>query len=468
MSAVQASEALFPFCAESWHPWRAQGSGFGERPVSAQEIEAWPSHRTFRGYRSRLLALIGGTRHQTVEPSELLSPEFVIARRWIKFALGGELHPAVRVELLLDGRAAAAAYANNRYDLEERGWDVSSFIGRKARIRIVAQSPTPALLRFADLSQSDQPPREVGALNEQNPRECPLLQVGEHRLVFQAPEGMVVQRACAAQGLDGRWRLFCSLAEGLYDEPTALMQAESDLMEGPYSLASPIITPSEGSPFVRDPFAIQFQGRLHLFFVSDGRPWRGWEDPTQGPWTLQHWSSEDSVKWESHGVAFTDGPFPPGVCLIPDGSGLRAYYPSTESGRIDDRHTVMTRWSRDLSSWSEREAAFRLPSKEAWPEHSFAANPCAFPSPQGTAGLFGPLGNGNQARFHYRQLFLSADPERFPDPVNEHSELGGIFGESMQVIGQPSLTLLVSGPWAGGVWMAPLKWRTSFQTGTEQ
>jgi sucrose-6-phosphate hydrolase SacC (GH32 family) len=76
----------------------------------------------------------------------LVSPEFIIARRWINFLIGGGMHPGrTCMNLLLEGKVLRTATGpNDRPGGSERldwaSWDVADLDGRPARIEIVDEA----------------------------------------------------------------------------------------------------------------------------------------------------------------------------------------------------------------------------------------------------------------------------------------------------------------------------------------
>ena len=70
-----------------------------------------------------------------------ISTEFEIKRHYINFLVGGGRFPSVTcVNLLIEGHVVRTEPGNGSRTLEQASWDVSSFIGKRARIEILDRS----------------------------------------------------------------------------------------------------------------------------------------------------------------------------------------------------------------------------------------------------------------------------------------------------------------------------------------
>lgn len=112
--------------------------------------------------------------------------------------------------------------------------------------------------------------------------------------------------------------------------------------------------------------------------------------------------------------------------------------------------------------WGERRVVLRSESTNAWPEHAFLHSPVVWQDHGAWWLLAGPVGNMNLSRFHHRGLWRSEDPFQWATAVKERTPYNGLFLEGGAKVlrdekGREWITH--SGPWAGGVWLAPLYWR---------
>ncbi len=129
--------ALADFDGEDYAGWAVEGSAFGERPARG----TLPNQMPVSGYLGRGLvnSYLGGDG----ATGTLTSPPFVIARKRIRFLIGGGQHPdRTCINLVLNGQVVRTATGpNDRPGGSERlswaSWDVSEFEGLTARIRIV-------------------------------------------------------------------------------------------------------------------------------------------------------------------------------------------------------------------------------------------------------------------------------------------------------------------------------------------
>lgn len=130
------------FEREGWAPWTAEGPAFegGPYPVDRladyQRVDGVAGRRWINTHNARV-------RPQDVVGAdaltgELLSPEFVVARRFVNLLVGGGRRPEdAYVEVVVDGVSVAKATGADRNALAPVALDVAAFEGRAARIRVV-------------------------------------------------------------------------------------------------------------------------------------------------------------------------------------------------------------------------------------------------------------------------------------------------------------------------------------------
>lgn len=123
------------FEGDAYMAWENTGDAFAKSPVKTSVLLKWGDN----GFEGKNLATsfsIGdaGTGSFT-------SPEFTIQRKYINFLIGGGANiNDVYVALLIDGKEVKRSAGFNRRVMVNEHWDVSSYNGRKARIRIVDNS----------------------------------------------------------------------------------------------------------------------------------------------------------------------------------------------------------------------------------------------------------------------------------------------------------------------------------------
>ena len=126
-------EILFAdFEGDSWNGWTGDSDVFGAKPVSIENEVA----KEFNGAKGNGFACskVNGVEKM----GKLISPEFVINRRYIDFLLvGGGNYSANYVALVVDGKIVRQTRAYHASDFQLRGWYVEEFEGKKAHIEIV-------------------------------------------------------------------------------------------------------------------------------------------------------------------------------------------------------------------------------------------------------------------------------------------------------------------------------------------
>ena len=156
------------------------------------------------------------------------------------------------------------------------------------------------------------------------------------------------------------------------------------------------------------------------------------------------------------------------VVLRVDGKVVRVgdewamYHAGTVNSEVLGQHCLIARRSKDLVNRGERRVVLRSESTNAWPEHAFLHSPVVCQDRGEWWLLAGPVGNMNLSRFHHSALFRSADPFSWPTAVKERTPDNGLFLEGGAKVlrdEQGRQWITHSGPWAGGVWLAPLHWK---------
>ena len=133
----QQDIVLADFEGGSYGDWQTTGTAFGRRPARG----TLPNQMPVSGYEGR--GLVNSFYDGDDSIGTLTSPEFVIERKFISFLIGGGRYPGrTCINLLVGGRIVQSATGTNARPggserLNWRVWDVSAFVGGKARIEIV-------------------------------------------------------------------------------------------------------------------------------------------------------------------------------------------------------------------------------------------------------------------------------------------------------------------------------------------
>ncbi len=140
LAPIRAAEPEIVFAdfeGETYGDWSTTGTAFGSGPATG----TLPNQMPVAGYKGKRLvnSYLGGDK----STGTLTSPEFVISRKHIKFLIGGGgFAGKTCMNLIVDGKAVRTATGPNldpggSEELHPESWDVSSFLGKKAKIVIV-------------------------------------------------------------------------------------------------------------------------------------------------------------------------------------------------------------------------------------------------------------------------------------------------------------------------------------------
>lgn len=123
---------MFEDFENAYDNWTVEGTAFGSSPASGK----LSGQKTVSGFSGNGLAnsFLNGDK----ATGSLTSKEFTISNTAINFLIGGGNHRGrTYVSLEVDGKQVRVAEGKNVETLTWRGWDVSGFVGLKARIKIV-------------------------------------------------------------------------------------------------------------------------------------------------------------------------------------------------------------------------------------------------------------------------------------------------------------------------------------------
>jgi fructan beta-fructosidase len=133
----EADLLICDFEGPDYGSWEVTGNAFGNAPARG----TLPGQLVVTGFRGR--GLVNSFLNGDESKGTLTSPPFRIERRYIHFLIGGGGYPRLTcMDLIVDGRTVRTATGRNNRPggserLSSRVWDVSDFVGRTARIRIV-------------------------------------------------------------------------------------------------------------------------------------------------------------------------------------------------------------------------------------------------------------------------------------------------------------------------------------------
>lgn len=114
--------------------WQVTGAAFGAGPARG----TLPNQQEVSGFLGR--GLVNSFLHGDGTTGTLTSPEFKIARRYVRFLIGGGQHPnATCLNLLVGDQVVRTATGSNSEALTLQAWDVGDLAGRTARLQIVDQ-----------------------------------------------------------------------------------------------------------------------------------------------------------------------------------------------------------------------------------------------------------------------------------------------------------------------------------------
>jgi len=127
-------KVLADFEGQDYGDWSVEGEAFGKGPARG----TLPNQQEVSGFSGKGLVntFLGGDRPH----GRLVSPPFVIERRYITFLIGGGGHAGKTcMNLLVNGKVVRTATGTNNERLQWQNWDVREFEGKTAQIEIVDQ-----------------------------------------------------------------------------------------------------------------------------------------------------------------------------------------------------------------------------------------------------------------------------------------------------------------------------------------
>jgi fructan beta-fructosidase len=129
---VPEGEVFEGFEQAGYGDWNVEGDAFGSSPAKG----ALPGQNQVDGFMG--LQLVSSFSGGDGARGTLTSPPFTIEKPYINFLIGGGNHPGETCsDLLVEGKVVYSATGRNRELLDWASWDVSGFLGKEARIRLV-------------------------------------------------------------------------------------------------------------------------------------------------------------------------------------------------------------------------------------------------------------------------------------------------------------------------------------------
>src|SRR5579862_7663486 len=134
---AQGDLLIADFEGRDYGDWKTTGTAFGPGPAQG----TLPGQMPVSGYLGH--GLVNSFYGGDASTGTLTSPEFVIARKYINFLIGGGKAPGITcINLLVEGKVVRTATGPNdrpggSEQLDWRTWDVGDLQGKAARIEIV-------------------------------------------------------------------------------------------------------------------------------------------------------------------------------------------------------------------------------------------------------------------------------------------------------------------------------------------
>jgi hypothetical protein len=379
----RADRVLFDFESGTFAGWTQVGEeAFGLRPVEplTEMLQAQPPNGRYRftGWEGRFLvsqnitlSKRAGLRVTQVPGGKMLSEPFVIDRDYLTFRLGGMLHPAVNVSLVLEPATAARAadgdapvapvrvtYGNNKFDLVLRGWQVREFQGRRARLQLTAEAGVRIIFRADHFVLTDQAPPDDVLYARTHWLDTPLLAPGKFHLMFDVTRvSPAFWHASVVKGHDGRWHVFAEESKnnnGYFGESNNLVyHASAADLRGTWSAFEPVLLRDRdrGESWVRNPTVV-FDEKSRTYVMSY---WGSGRSPTTGPFGIHLATSRDGEHWErdARNPIFTHEFAPLNGAIVRDGARWVMLYSNVGDEAVHvDRCRLFYRTSENLRDWS--------------------------------------------------------------------------------------------------------------------
>ncbi|HEY5909200.1 MAG TPA: GH32 C-terminal domain-containing protein [Verrucomicrobiae bacterium] len=330
---AEPDQLIADFERANYGDWKVSGTAFGPGPAEG----TLPSQMPVTGFLGRRLvnSYFGGDN----STGKLTSPEFAIIRRYISFLIGGGgWEGKTCMNLVLDGKVVCTATGPNTSpggseELAPAAWDVSGWMGKRARIEIVDEATGGwGHINVDQIAQTDQRPPQVlidakrELLASRRYLNLPVKNGAQMRRVSLLTNGRAVREfdiELADTAPD--WWAFLDLApfqgrtvtiqvNKLREDSSALQLIEqTDEIKNAANLYREALRPqfhfSSRRGWNNDPNGlVYYKGEYHLFYQHNPYGWN---------WGNMHWGhavSPDLVHWkelaealypDQHGTMFS-------------------------------------------------------------------------------------------------------------------------------------------------------------------
>ncbi|MHC4515136.1 MAG: family 43 glycosylhydrolase [Planctomycetota bacterium] len=416
--------------------WTIKGKAFGTGPTNG----ALASQRPLAGFLGK--GLINSFHGGDKATGEATSPQFKIARRYLRLQVGGGNRPDVFVRLLVDGKPVRAAAGRDRELLEMQVWNLSEFQGKAARLHLVDKSDGGwGHLLLDHVVLADDP---TG----------PALSLGVYTKIYDPSVGEKERWGfndhCFVHGKGDLWHLIgITFTEPLVPahdgqelgHATSKVLMQANWKKQPHALRVDV---KKGEIHLWAPHIIRHAGRFWMFYCGG--------DTDLTAYRICLATSSDLKRWRRyHGnPLFQDGFQARDPFVMRVGAQWVMYYTATEPAK-GGNHVVKYRTSRDLIEWSKAAGiVFRDPARGK----GYGPTESPFIVQRGdTYYLFvGPRGN-----YVTTAVFSSKDPFNF----SPQQKVAVLHAHAPEVVQDRDGRWYLSscGFGKGGVYLAPLYWR---------
>ncbi|HWJ26539.1 MAG TPA: glycoside hydrolase family 32 protein, partial [Flavisolibacter sp.] len=129
--SVPKGEVLFDF-EKDLKGWQIQGTAFSASPAPGSLKDQNP----VLGFMGR--KLINSFFQRDESMGEMISPEFIINKKFLNFLIGGGANPEkLSVNLIVDGKTVRTKTGTDAEVLNWASWDVGEFSGKKAHLQVL-------------------------------------------------------------------------------------------------------------------------------------------------------------------------------------------------------------------------------------------------------------------------------------------------------------------------------------------
>jgi len=326
-TALRAAEKDIPFAdfeGETYGDWIATGTAFGTGPARGTLKGQMP----VTGFEGK--GLVNSFHGGDAATGTLTSPEFEIARKHVRFLIGGGGHAGKTcMNLLIDGKVVRTATGPNldaggSEELQPESWDVADLIGKKAKLVIVDDATggwghiNVDAIVFGDAPHK-LPIRDVVAGKKY--LQFPVKNKGPMRTV-KVTDGKETVAEFLIELADGEPDWWAPLdvskfkgktlriqAKGLPENSKGLESVQAvDVVAGTEGLYKEKLRPqvhfSPSRGWMNDPNGMVYaDGEWHLYFQTN---------PYGAEWNNMHWGhavSKDLVTWEELPIALAPKKF---------------------------------------------------------------------------------------------------------------------------------------------------------------